>query len=282
MLTHNAKSKTMWIRTLLLFTLFAQFVVCYSQSKRTGDLDITIGPSFPIGKYAQKDATKNSSGFAKTGQSANISYVHPLNNKFGWSITLHGQKNLLNTKALTNDMSKLNYYEGVFASSSINPNPPLGQPNKYGNWKFDKDAWVAGSILLGMYGQSMPAGSDKICLTGKIMVGAAYVDMPELNGKSTSDTAIAQLRRTGATAFGFAYMIDGGVKYKLTNRICFLARAEYFGTNNITFKDVQATFTSAHYSNGNPTWASSQIATGYAKQTIASINLNVGVGIGLK
>jgi hypothetical protein len=267
---------------LLTVTLLVLFTRDYSQSKKADGLNITIGPSLPIGKYAEKDAIKTSYGFAKAGEAVNISYVHLSNNKFGWSIALHGQKNPLNTKAYANAMSQLNYYEGVFASSSPNPNPPQGQPNKYGNWKFDKNSWSSGSILLGAYGQSVPAESNKFCLTAKVMMGAIYVSTPELNGKSTSDTVIAQLKRTGAKAFGLAYIVNGGVKFKLNDRIYFLTEVEYFGTSDIIFKNMQATFTSTHYSNGNPTSANSQMATGNVKQTIASINLNIGIAIRLK
>jgi hypothetical protein len=248
---------------LLSFLLIIISIPGYSQSKKTGYLYFTTGPSLPIGKYAQKDATKSSSGFAKAGESVNIAYDHISNSKFGWSSALHGQRNPLNTKALANAMSQFGFYEGFFISSSPNAVPPQGQANKYGNWKFDDNSWWLASLLFG----------------GNVEI---YASAPEIKGKSTADTAIAQIKQTGATGFGFAYKISSGIKFKLNDRLYFLTQVEYFGTSNITFKDVQLTFASAHYSNGFPTSASSQTVTANAKQTITSVNLNIGIGINLK
>jgi hypothetical protein len=272
----------MRISSLLPLTLLLIYTPGYSQSKKTSYLSFSIAPSFAIGKYAQKDATKSSSGFASAGESANISYDHLTNSRFGWSVALHGQRNPLNIKALANAMSQFGFYEGFYVSSSPNPVPPQSQATKYGNWKFDNNSWWLGSLLLGGNVETRGEGSNKFSFTAKLMIGAVYASAPEIKGKSTSDTAIAQIKQTGATGFGFAYTINSGIKFKLNNRVYFLTQLEYFGTSNITFKDVQITFASAHYSNGFPTSASSQTATGNAKQTIASVNLNVGIGINLK
>jgi hypothetical protein len=179
-------------------------------------------------------------------------------------------------------MSQFGFYEGFFISSSPNAVPPQGQANKYGNWKFDDNSWWLASLLFGGNVEMPIEGLNKLSFTATLMAGAIYASAPEIKGKSTADTAIAQIKQTGATGFGFAYKISSGIKFKLNDRLYFLTQVEYFGTSNITFKDVQLTFASAHYSNGFPTSASSQTVTANAKQTITSVNLNIGIGINLK
>lgn len=249
--------------------------------KNTDYLDLTVGPSFPLGNFARKDITNSSSGFAKAGEVLKISYTHLVKKGFGFSITLHGQRNPLNTEALETSFAQVNFYEDVFAGPTANQNPTQYSYRRYDDWKFEKKSWLFGSFLLGGYGQISPRQSKRLLVTAKAMLGILYVHAPEISGKSISDTAMAQIKQNSSSALGFAYSIVGGLKLKFTDRFYFLTQAEYLGTNKILFKAVESTFTSAHYSNGFPTSASMQLTTANGKQQIASINLSVGIGVGL-
>jgi hypothetical protein len=272
----------MRIRLLLFITLLLNLSLAYSQSVTDKNfLDVLIGPSFPAGEYAKKDITNSSSGFAKAGEFLKISYTHLLQKDFGLSAAIHGQRNPLNTKALEASLSQADFYETAFAGSTLNPTPAPYPSSRYGNWKFDKHSWLVGSFLLGGYGQLAPQRSNRLLLTAKAMAGVVYAHAPAINGKSTSDTAAAQITRSSSSAFGFAWSIATGIKLQLSNKIYLLTQAEYFGTNKILFKDVKVTFTSAHYSNGFPTSANMQTATGNEKQKIVPANLNFGIGIWL-
>jgi hypothetical protein len=65
-------------RCLFISVLILHFCCGYTQLKNKNYLDFTIGPSFPVGEYGQKDIKNNSSGFANTGEFLKISYVHQL------------------------------------------------------------------------------------------------------------------------------------------------------------------------------------------------------------
>lgn len=265
-----------FLSTILLLNFFWS----HSQTlKNKNYLDLTIGPSLPIGEYGKTDITNRSSGFANTGEFLKISYTHLLNTNFGLSAAIHGQRNPIDRKAFETSLAQADFYGSPFASPTPNPYPTQGPYSRYGNWKFDKSSWLFGTLLLGGHGQVIPHASKNIVLLAKAMFGPVYAHAPELNGKSTSDTAVAEIKQKSSSAFGIAYLISGGVKFKLTDKIYLLTQAEYLGTNKIVFKDVETTVSSIHYSNSFPTSASMQKSTVNGKQKIASVNLNFGIAI---
>lgn len=251
------------------------------QVKNNNFLDFTFGASFPVGKYAKRDITNDASGFAKTGELLTFSYLHLINKNFGLSAAIRGQRNPLNTKAFETSLSQANFYETPFPGSTPNPNPTQYPSQKYGNWNLDNNSWLLGSLLIGGHGQVSPQPSNKCLLTMRAMFGLAYAKAPEINGKSNSDTAMAQIKQSSSAAFGVAYSISGGLKFGLSNKIYLLAQAEYFGTSKISFKEIETTFTSVHYSNGAPTSASTHTATLTGRQKIASVNISFGVAVSL-
>lgn len=271
-------------RLLFLTVLILSISQGYTQAfKNNSYLDFTIGPSFPIGAYGQKDVSNNSSGVAKTGEFLKISYVHLLNKNFGLSVGIHAQRNPLDTKAFQTSMSNQTFHEGVILTSTSSPTPTPAQfPSyKYGNWKFDKNAWLFGSLSVGGYAQVSPKQSKNLVITAKAMLGAIYATAPKINGESTADTAMAQIKQSSGSAFGLTYSILSGLKFKLTNKIHLLTQVEYFGTSRLLFKDIHTSFTAVHYSNGAPTSWSNGKSIVSGKQRIASMNLNFGITVHL-
>lgn len=202
-----------------------------------------------------------------------------MSKSLGLSISIQGQRNPLDTRGLETSLSQGKFYDGVVFGSTPNPDPTQIPYSKYGNWKVDKNSWLLGNLLAGGYGQVSPRKSKNLLFTAKAMIGIAYVQAPELNAQSTSDTAVVQFKQSDGSAFGFAYSVAGGFKLKFTERIYLLTQVEFFGTNNLLFKDIETSFTSARYSNGSPTSWSKQTAQGNGKQKIGTVNLNFGIGI---
>ena len=274
--------KIMRRRFFLSAILMLSFCCCSSQTLESKNaLNISLGLSLPVGAYAKTDITNSSSGVANTGEVVKVAYTHLVSKSFGLSLAIHGQRNPLHTKAFEESLSQSDFYQSVFFSSTTNPSPTQIPSGKYGNWKVDKASWLLGALLAGGYAQVYPGSSDKLLLTAKAMLGVAYVHTPELNAKSSSDTALVQITQNDGSAPGFAYSIAGGFKLKCSGRIYLLSQVEYFGTGNIMFKDIKSTITAAHYQNGSPASLSMQTATGNGKQKIAAINLNIGIGINL-
>jgi hypothetical protein len=180
-------------------------------------------------------------------------------------------------------MSNQTFHEGVIGTSTSSPTPTPAQfPSyKYGNWKFDKNAWLFGSLSVGGYAQVSPKQSKNLVITAKAMVGAIYATAPTINGESDSDTAMAQIKQSSGSALGLTYSVLGGLKFKLTNKIHLLTQVEYLGTSELLFKHVHTSFTTIHYVNGTFDFGYNANSVVSGKQRIASINLNFGISVNL-
>lgn len=269
------------MRSLLSTILFLVFIDGYAQSgHRKSYLEITAGPSFPVGAYAEKDITNSASGFARTGQVLKFTYTRLVKKHFGFAATVHGQRNALNTKALEGSFSQAQMLQPtVVISPSLNPAPAIVTYGNYPDWKFEKESWWLGSLLLGGYGQFALEQAGKLMLTAKTMMGAVYAYAPEIKGISASEKAMARITQSSGSAFGFAYSVAGGAKYKLTDKLSLNTQVEYFGTNKIRFQDIKGTFTTSHLVNGTPAWWSTSSVTEDGKLTIGSMNVLVGIGL---
>ena len=250
------------MQTKHFFTIILLIVLCNCQAQTAdkGYFSLSIGPSFPIGDYASKDVSSPSSGIAKTGQVINFSYERVLGKQLGIAATLHGQRNPIDVET----------FEKFLANTG------------FSNWKIDKAAWVSGSVLFGLYGQFPVKASTNIAFTTRGMLGVVYAKSPELNGTSTSSTSSALIEQTSVSAFGLSYLLNTGIKYSLNKKISLLGEVEFFGTPELKFKDVKATFRSATFAPGGfPISVQEQTSTTDGKQTISSINLNFGIAIKL-
>src|SRR5260221_6904555 len=123
---------------------------CFAQNKNNGTIVFSVGPSFPVGNYGSKDIMNNSAGLAKPGEKASLSFYSKRKKQFGFTVAIQAQRNPLNTKALENGFSKAQFSRSVFFSSNgtTEPTPSF---TTYPNWKFDKHAWLAASLLAGCY-----------------------------------------------------------------------------------------------------------------------------------
>jgi hypothetical protein len=246
-----------------------------------GSFAVSIGPAFPVGAYAAKDLSKPSSGFAKIGQSASVTYDRLLEKHFGFSAALHLQRNPLNTKAFETIFSQTKIYQGFWAGSPNQPPPSLPY-TIYPNWKFEKRSWFFGSLRLGAFAQFYPKGSSNIVFITKAMIGVIYAASPRLVGNSITDTATAHIEQSKSSAFGFTYSVSGGIKYNLHKRVFLLTNLEFMGTNNIRFRDVKVSIITFKGSPGSPDYSGQQsLTTTDGKQVISSLNINIGIGLRL-
>lgn len=114
-----------------------------------GYLSFNAGPSFPVSGYGKKEVTDNNSGLARLGGSAVFSYSRLTGKKFGLSVSLSGQLNPLDTKAIEKGFSELKFNNMFYAwSGSIDQPlpPPPATGNKYPNWSFENKSWVMASF----------------------------------------------------------------------------------------------------------------------------------------
>ncbi len=266
--------KTIYLAALL----FVPLLNLFSQVTGRGSISLSVGPALPVGDFAKKELDPTS-GFAKAGQSASLSYAHLLEKRFGFTVSLHAVRNPIDTKAMEKSFSELKVFQGLYSSST--PIQPTQIPYAtYPNWKIDKSSWLSAALLVGGYGVFPATQSERLAFTTKAMIGVMYIKSPELEAGSVTDTAIVHLEQGSRSAFGLAYLLSAGTKYNCTKKISLLVNLEFLGTSQIKFDDVKQTITIARMSTGTGGFFMQQ-TTGTQKQAIGSLNLNVGIGLAL-
>jgi len=274
--------KRRWIGLGFFFLLYLSG---YSQvDNDKGFISVALGPSFPLGDYASKDLENVYAGYAGIGEFVNISYSRLIGKYFGFSAALHGQRNPLNTRELEKDFSTLKINTGgIWAGPTPFPPPTLPFTyTVYPDWKFEKDAWLSGSLLLGGYGQFPFQKRNNISFIEKAMLGVIYVSSPGLNGSSITDTATAHVEQKGSTGFGMAWSLYGGLKFDKGKILFLSASLECSGSNKIKFKDIKSTITTTKGSPGSPGYSAQQTTvTVDGKQNINSLNFYIGIGLRL-
>ncbi len=262
---------------LVTLTILSSLTV-FCQSTRRGLLEIAVGPTFPVGNFAKKDIGP-SSGHAKAGQFASVSYSYLLGKRFGLTGTLLAQRNPINARAMGSSFGQLKIFDGIYSPSlPVQPNQSLYIT--YHNWQVEKGSWLMGTLLAGGYGLFPLSGDNKISLTTKAMIGVMYVKSPDVEAKTVTDTSIVQLQQGSKSSFGLAYLVSVGTKYNCTKRISLLVSLDFLGTPQMKFEDVRRTISTAELSAGLPAYSMQQ-TTAHQKQSIGSINARVGIGLAL-
>ncbi len=270
-------------RLLLLVNVsFLFFIKSYSQA-RDNQLSVSIGPSFPLGSYADKNLSDEKSGIAATGGAFYLSYIRKTQKKINFVASVRGQINPLDRRSIEKSFSEFKISFGSFIAWSGSGPPPAVPQNgtSYSNWEFEESSWDIAALLVGGY-KEFNTGSSRIIITSKLQAGPAYVSSPKLSGSSITDTTIISVSQTSASSFGFGYLASAGIKIRSAENVCVLASLEYFGTNNITFKNIAAKMIGVKNMSNPATMVTFQnTVTSNSKQKINSINFCIGIGVRL-
>ena len=115
-------------RLLLLVNVTFLFVVqSYSQA-RDNQLSVSIGPSFPVGSYADKNINDEKAGIAATGGAFYLSYVGKTQKKINIVASLRGQINPLDRRTIERSFSEVKISFGPgFGWSGSWPPPVIPQ-----------------------------------------------------------------------------------------------------------------------------------------------------------
>jgi hypothetical protein len=259
------------ISLLLLIKLFS-----YGQThKNSTQLNVSIGPAFPIGQFANGDIYKKKAGFASTGAILNVSCLAPTKKRIGFVASFYGQINPVSRKNL--ERSFANFQFGSVVAWNGSGTPPTPQGTTYPNWKFRASSWEIGSLMAGGYAESK-IKSEKVKLISKASLGFIYAMSPKIEGSSITDTATAYFAQSSESGFGFSFLIEELLRFKVNNKINFLVGAEYLGTHKIKFKDVVTKTYTVKYPNDPGRMVVTQgIFTSDSRQKISSINIIVGI-----
>jgi hypothetical protein len=274
---------------LIALISFLMIRLSYAQTfpdKNT--ISFSIEASLPVGNFSSTDPSNNLSGYAVPGVSANFSFNHKLNKQLGLTAILYGQRNGINTKTLADQLDKT-YFFPQFINAL---DPPIFQPGGqeiYYNWNIEKKYWYLESVMLGVTEELPFKKNNKFSLVAKALIGAAYAQSPTLNGKSISDTSYSVFYQSGASAFGFSYILSTGMNYKLSDKLYLKLDAYYFGTSRLNFKKITQNIATTYgglvvpgvYTLSNSympsIWESS--TTEPNKQPFGTLNISVGIGL---
>lgn len=126
--------------------------------------------------------------------------------------------------------------------------------------------------------------SEKISIKAKALAGGAFVEAPDLKAESKFGNSYATYTRDYGSAIAPAILLGAGLEYSLNNRFSIFINSEYFMTTKVSFKGATEVFIATDeliipgfYSFKN-SYSIPYIygQTGTRKQTIKSLNLNVG------
>jgi hypothetical protein len=259
--------------------IFFTVISATAQTSRPS-LSIGAGLAVPMGKFAETKVNNAESGFAKTGTMVNIAYSQPVGRRIWAEVTVQFQRNPLNTKKMEEAFSNTRFNQGVFVSPTVPPQSTFPD-TLFQNWKFKNDSWLTSSLLLGINGRYPMGPSNKIFARARISAGPVYVVSPEIDGTSTGTNGVTYLKQTSESGWGMAFTAGGGIEFELNSRLYFITNVQSFLTTGVKFEDVTTTLTSLSGPSSNPSTVIQTSATADAKQTISTLNFNVGVGLKL-
>ena len=259
---------------LIIFVFSYPNTKLFCQSNKS-TLSLSIGPSIPIGNYGKTNPYNDLAGYAKAGESINISFNYKLIHGIGVEAMLYGQRNGFNSKVFSDGLpTELGFSLG-------------GDPRFYSNWTYAWKSWYMESLLLGVTKQwSIGKPDSKVSIFAKALEGIVHVQYPGMSANSKSDTSYVIIHQNNASAFGASFSLSAGVEYKLSKNIGILFSCEYFGTTKIFFQNIDENITATNgglvvpkvYSLSNSVLTPiAQTLGDTGKQTISSANIKLGI-----
>jgi hypothetical protein len=119
------------------FSLIIISLTVLAQEERKGYIGIALGPSIPLGDFADIDINNSGAGFARTGITLNLHYTHKFNNIFGLTALCLGNFHSVNDEAKENELTRIGYssakwdvISGSWVSSAALVGPNVSLPYK--------------------------------------------------------------------------------------------------------------------------------------------------------
>ncbi len=207
---------------LLSLVVLASFNVYAQNFKKESSITIAVGPSFPIGEFANKNLYDNKAGLASVGGFASIGYGYQFSKFFGAiaSVTgrIHGvDKNALQTYTLP-----------IGSGSSLSL--------KTSTWRFLR-------VMAGL-SQSIPiTKNEKLSLEIKELIGIQFINSPEIQmvgfipGIGSINT-VEESQSENSLAYGLGI----GLNFKVDNKLKLKIFSDYQGgaRPKFTYVDVTA------------------------------------------
>jgi hypothetical protein len=261
------------MRYLLLSILtFTLSNLIYSQQR----LDITAGPSFPLGIFKNSDINNAKAGAANLGERLDVSFTRNLSIHWGYIIKIYEQRNGLNVSSLSKQYDQIDYGNVViYGGSYARPPAPADHHSTLSNWKFNNTAWWTTGLLFGLEGRT--SLNNKLDLFAQIMAGPAYIKAAIISGNAYDDSTQGKYSRMEGNAFGLNYEIKTGFIYNTGKRFNLISSIIYTGTNNVKFKNVTGSFYYSHYNSLTLPYFYAYSYKNFHYHTLSSFQLTIGV-----
>ena len=264
------------MQRLLLFkrlpSLCTGLLLFVAVSVRGQELRIAAGVGFPLGSFGAASWQGDYGGFAGTGQQLSVSYVYRPTYGFGWSATLLGRRNPVNTRKLAGQpLSTEGWVEGQ---------PPQTPIHYLGPWTADRDQWWTGSLLVGGQKYQQLSRDNRLSLALQAAVGIAYVRMAELKGSMKTDTMSATFTQESSTDWAFALMGGAALRYELPSGLQLLLGVRYFAIPHLHFSRVVRKTATVHGSPGDLSsnaWIQGAQTRTDQNRNMQSLDFNLGL-----
>ena len=232
---------------LLLSLLFlAYFSVSAQDFKKQSAITVAVGPSIPVGTFADKNLYDEKAGLATAGGFANISYTYQFSKFFGAIASVGGRINGVDKNAL--------------GSYSL----PTGSGATLG---IEASTWQFFSVMGGIF-QTIPITSDeKLTFEVKEMIGVQFSSSPEI--KTTGFIpGVGSLNSTEErqSVSSLGYALGLGFKYKLGSNLGLKLFGDYQGAGP-KFKFIDS-------------GPADELVEMKMKQNTSTINVGLGLSFG--
>jgi len=256
---------------VLCFFLLAGLTFLRGQKEMRWAVSATVGPSIPLGKFADKNIYDEQAAFALPGIALNLSADYQISKLFRLELLLAGKTNPVDTKAMTSKMQQ--------AAPGV-------------AFEAESDDWKTGWILAGLSFLAPLERNGRFFFIAKVLGGVMKTSIPKITIASVG--YVDSLGGIGTSSFSqsavplewaFAWTTGAGLKYNLTRHFFLQAEADFSSSSpRATSNPLVLPGGSNFYSiTGNPLGSGiPSVSTGSPKhysQPIATVNFLVGAGI---
>lgn len=252
--------------SLLTSFLFLVFVL-HAQNKQPRFLvELGVGPSFPIGKFAGKSITslhdKDPDGLAKTGLAVNATVGYYINSSIG----------VLLTGGYSENKQSASSYEDYLRRYWL---------SGYNNITAETNKWKVNKLMGGIFWITPITSSSKIKLLTKLAAGVCKTGIPgysyEASNTYPSGSSYAegyQGKTTLKTSFCYQVSVEG--QYKLNDKLYVLVDIHSFNAapgKTMTYMTNEPLPSSTGYSY--------RFSTEKRTYKLGTVNIQAGIGVNL-
>lgn len=203
-------------RLLIAFIFSLWFLSGTAQEPLKFSADFSIGPSIPLGKYADKyfSAVPNSNGLAKTGFSMYVNLRYGFSNHIGVALAAESSYNKQDPAAFSN-------YINNGASYQIDA-------------RIVTDYWRLFKLLTGLYYQGY-FSNHRLSYLISALAGTSKTTVPSHSWAIYNQSGSLQneeQQNAVPLPWSFAYQVQGELQYDLKNGLYLLFSADYFNAGS--------------------------------------------------